>query len=349
MSKRYIFILFIVVVAVSVVIKIKISQASQMNYKGIRYYQVYSLDKPDTLFFCEERVPVDVAAVSKKVSNEVYHYNYLRKHTNVIVKRVNYWFPIFEKILEKHGIPDDFKYLAVVESGLANVVSPRGAAGFWQFVPSTAISMGLIVNDEIDERYDPIKATHAACKYLKMAHKQLGNWTNVAAAYNMGISGLKRQLQVQRKKSYHKINLNNETGRYVYRIIALKEILSNQSKYGFTSRKIAYPAHKIITVKEPIPNLKAFAKTHQTTVVDLKEYNPWIVGEALTIEKPFNIKIPLVKKEKTTAEQTKNGKVVLDSVKPTPFKKDNIKEAIERSEAAEKKQLYLKKQEKIQH
>lgn len=116
MTKRKIVIFFIAIITVSVAIKLKISQASQMNYKGIQYYQVYSLNKPDTLFFCDERVPVDIKKVSDKVSKEIYHYNYLRKRTNIIIKRVNYWFPKIEKILQQQNIPDDFKYLAVVES-----------------------------------------------------------------------------------------------------------------------------------------------------------------------------------------------------------------------------------------
>ena len=338
MTKRNIVIFFIAAIAVSVVVKLKISEANQMNYKGIQYYQVYSLNKPDTLFFCNERVPVDIQKVSDKVSKEIYHFNYLRKRTNIIIKRVNYWFPIIEKILAQHNIPDDFKYLAVVESGLANVVSPRGAAGFWQFVPRTAVSKGLVVTNEIDERYDPIKATHATCRYLKSAYKQLGNWTNVAASYNMGISGMKRQLRVQRQKSYYKVKLNKETGRYVYKIVALKEIIENQQKYGFKPLKISFPAHKTITVKEPIEDLNAFASEHSTTLDLLKEFNPWIKGSSLTIDKKYTIKIP---KRKTKVKKESNEKVILDSIQPTEFKEDNIKEAVEKAEEEAKKTLYL--------
>ena len=342
MTKRNIVIFFIVAIAVSVVVKLKISEANQMNYKGIQYYQVYSLNKPDTLFFCNERVPVEIQNVSDKVSKEIYHFNYLRKRTNIIIKRVNYWFPIIEKILAQHNIPEDFKYLAVVESGLANVVSPRGAAGFWQFVPNTATSKGLIVNNEIDERYDPIKATHATCRYLKAAYKQLGNWTNVAASYNMGISGMKRQLRVQRQKSYYNVNLNNETGRYVYKIIALKEIIENQQKYGFKALKISFPAHTIVAVSEPIEDLNVFAIKHGTTLSLLKEYNPWIKGTSLTINKKYIIKIP---KEKAKTEKKVEEKTILDSIQPTKFKKDNIKEAVKKAEEEAKKTLYLETRE----
>lgn len=342
MSKKQLLGIFVAVAAIAAFVKFKQSQAEQLNYKGIKYYQVYSLDKPDTLFFCNERVPVDLSHVEENFGKEIYRYNYLRRKTNIIVKRVNYWFPIIEKILVQHGVPEDFKYLAVVESGLSNAISPKGAAGFWQFVPSTAQSMGLIVNDEIDERYDPIKATHAACKYLKRAHKQLGNWTNVAAAYNMGISGIQRQLQVQRKKTYYNLKLNKETGQYVYRIIALKEIIENQQKYGFNTSKIGFPPHKKVTVKETIKNLDVFAKSHHITLDELKEYNPWLVGKSLKVEgKSFVLKIPLESK-KTIKEQS-NEKVVLDSVKPTRFIKDTIKEAVEKAQQAEKSELYLKK------
>lgn len=345
MSKKQLLGIFVAIAAVAAFIKFRQSQAEQLNYKGIKYYQVYSLNKPDTLFFCEERVPADLSHVEEKFGKEMYHYNYLRRKTNIIIKRVNYWFPIIEKILAQHDVPDDFKYLAVVESGLSNAISPKGAAGFWQFIPTTARRMGLTVNEEVDERYDPIKATHAACKYLKTAHRQLGNWTNVAASYNMGVSGIKRQLKVQRKKSYYNLDLNKETGQYVYRIVALKEIIEHQQKYGFNPAKIGFPAHKKIKVKESIPNLAAFAKKQGTSLDDLKEYNPWLVGTALTVnEKRYVLKIPL-KKKASTKEQT-DAKVVLDSVKPTPFTKDSIKEAVEKAEHTEKSELYLKKVKK---
>lgn len=345
MSKKQLLGIFVAIVAVAAFIKFRQSQAEQLNYKGIKYYQVYSLNKPDTLFFCDERMPANLSHVEENFGKEMYHYNYLRRKTNIIIKRVNYWFPIIEKILEQHNIPDDFKYLAVVESGLSNAISPKGAAGFWQFMPATAVRMGLVVNEEIDERYDPIKATHAACRYLKIAHKQLGNWTNVAAAYNMGVSGIKRQLKVQRKKSYYNLKLNKETGQYVYRIVALKEIIEHQQKYGFNPSKVGFPPNKKMKIEKSIPSLAAFAKAQQVSLDDLKEYNPWLVGKSLTIsEKTYVLKIPL-KKKKPVKEQS-NAKVVLDSVKPTHFTKDSIKEAVEKAEHSEKSELYLKKVKK---
>lgn len=149
---------------------------------------------------------------------------------------------------------------------------------------------------------------------------------------------MKRQLRVQRQKSYYKVKLNKETGRYVYKIVALKEIIENQQKYGFKPLKISFPAHKTITVKEPIEDLNAFASEHSTTLDLLKEFNPWIKGSSLTIDKKYTIKIP---KRKTKVKKESNEKVILDSIQPTEFKEDNIKEAVEKAEEEAKKTLYL--------
>lgn len=343
MSRKHILGIFAGIAVLSAMVKFKMAETDTLNYKGIKYYQVYSLNKPDTLFFCSERIPIENKTVEEKLSKEMYHYNYIRRHTNIIVKRVNYWFPKVEKILSQHHIPDDFKYLAVVESGLSNAVSPKGAAGFWQFIPSTARRMGLIVNEEIDERYDPIKATHAACKYLKSAHKQLGDWTNVAAAYNMGISGINRQLKVQRQKKYYDLELNKETARYVYRIIALKEILENQNKYGFTTRKISFPAYTKTSVTTSIDDLNLYAQKQGITLEVLRTFNPWLVGTALSLleGESITLKIPKDKKVHGVKNENEEEGKILDSLQPTPFLEDSVKEAFKKEEEAEKSELYL--------
>lgn len=232
-TTKHIAALFIIGVLLSGWYKYQSSMGSSSNYKNISYYQKYSLNKPDSVSFCNERVPLEEKSVQEKLDKAMFKMSYLRRKTGVILRRVDIWFPRLEKILEQNNIPDDFKYMAVIESNLnSEARSPRGAVGFWQFIPSTAEAMGLTISENQDERKDPIKSTKAACKYLKKSYRQLNNWTNVAASYNMGVSGMQRQLHAQRKNSYFDLKLNKETGQYVYKIIALKEILENRSKYG---------------------------------------------------------------------------------------------------------------------
>ena len=201
-----------------------------------------------------------------------------------------------EKILIENDIPSDFKYLPIIESQLTNAISPRGAAGFWQFMKVTAKEVGLTVSKQIDERYDPIKSTKAACKYLKTAHERLGNWTNVAASYNMGVSGLKKQLEKQKVESYYDLSINKETGRYVFRILALKEILENQQKYGFNMSNEGlynYPSLKEIKVNSSINDLASFAIEKGANLKLLKKYNPWLRSNQVSLQKGEELIIKL--------------------------------------------------------
>ena len=188
---------------------------------------------PNGLNFAGENVPLYSSEIWERFDNELLRNVYFQSNTLLYFKKANKFFPVIEPILEKYGVPDDFKYLAIIESGLENVVSPSGAAGFWQIMKKTAIEYGLEVNDEVDERYNLEKSTVAACNYLNDAYNQFGDWTIAAASYNMGRGGVNRRLKEQRVDNYYDLYLNSETARYVFRILAIKEILQNPQKYGF--------------------------------------------------------------------------------------------------------------------
>ena len=208
------------------------------------------------------------------------------------------YFPVIEPILKEHGIPDDFKYLAVAESSLSNATSPAGAKGFWQFMKGSADDYGLEVNSEVDERYHLEKATRAACKYLKKYRERLGSWVNTAAAYNMGPTGFENEVDKQKTDNYFNMNLNEETGRYVFRIIAIREILQDPEKFGYNipdeEKYAPLNDFAVVTTDEAIPNLGDFAKKYNTTYRMLKIYNPWLLSYKLTNskKKTYYIKIP---------------------------------------------------------
>ena len=195
------------------------------------------------------------------------------------IKRENKFFPLIEPILKRNNIPNDFKYLALIESGLEDVVSPSNAAGFWQILPSTAREYGLEVNKSIDERYNLEKATQVACDYLNEAYQKFGSWTMAAASYNKGQNGISRIIEYQGTNNYYNLHLNSETSRYVFRIVVIKEILENPKKYGFIYRQkdlYVMPEYKEIQVDTTISNLARFAKKQGTNYKLLKQLNPWL-------------------------------------------------------------------------
>lgn len=262
-------------------------------------YRIYSLNIPMDLEFCGEPVPVYDLDIRERLDRELLVNTYWQSNSMLYIKRSKKWFPIIEPILAENGIPNDFKYLALIESGLTNVVSPAGATGYWQIMKKTGIQYGLEITNEVDERYHVKKATQAACDYLKEAYAENGSWTLTAASYNMGISGVNRQLKRQKADSYYDLLLNNETSRYVFRILAAKEILSNPSKYGFRYReKDLYPAPEVkqIVLDTSVSNLAQYALDLGTTYKVLKIFNPWLrkdhltntSGKTYTIELPVN-------------------------------------------------------------
>ena len=241
---------------------------------------------PTTLTLAGEEVPMESFGVREALDKEFIINTYRHSSTILYLKRAARWFPLIEPILEEYGVPDDFKYLAVIESGLSQVVSPAGASGFWQFMKKTAPEYGLVVNATVDERYHVEKSTVAACTYLLESYEQFGSWSLTAASYNMGRSGLDKRLKEQGVDSYWELHLNEETARYVYRMVAIKEVLSRPEDFGFkiaTSDLYAPHDTRIISVSTTISDLSVFALENGTNFKELKSLNPWLRNRSLTV------------------------------------------------------------------
>jgi membrane-bound lytic murein transglycosylase D len=265
--------------------------------KLINDYNVYALQVPSYLEFAGEQMPLSNPDILERMDRELLVNTYWQSNGFLMFKRAKKYFPIIEPILAKHGIPDDFKYLAVIESGLTNATSPAGAKGFWQIMKGTGREYGLEVNSNIDERYHLEMATEAACKYLKESKSKLGSWTLAAAGYNAGMAGVSRRLEEQMVTSYYDLLLGEETGRYVFRIVALKEILSNHEKYGFNFRdKDLYsyiPTYKV-EVDSAVTDFAKFAESFNINYKILKLHNPWLREPHLNnkTQKKYFIDIP---------------------------------------------------------
>ncbi len=247
--------------------------------KNLNDYNVYALDMPSNLNFAGEPVPIDQSDVYERMDRELLVNTYWQSNGLLLIKRAQKYFPIIEPILKHHGIPDDFKYLAVIESGLTQAVSPAGAKGFWQILAGTGRELGLEVNKNVDERYHIEKATEAACKYLLKSKERLGSWTLAAAGYNGGNNGIKRRLEEQKVANYYDLLLGQETGRYVFRIVAIKEILCNTEKYGFNyTNKHLYklPETYEVTVDTAVTDFADFGIKYGMTYKELKQENPWL-------------------------------------------------------------------------
>jgi membrane-bound lytic murein transglycosylase D len=256
-----------------------------------------TFDLPDSLSFAGEPVPMHLTDVRERIDKELHINTYWHNNTIFLMKRANRWLPQIQEILRKNNIPDDFKYLPLIESGLMNDISPKAAVGFWQILKSAGKENGLEITNEVDERYDPLKATEAACSYLKKAYTKFGNWTVVAASYNRGMGGMERAMENQQVKSYYDLFLNDETSRYVFRILACKEIIEHPSTYGFKVKpKHLYQPEplKYIEVNQTIPDLITFAKQQRTNYKLLKRHNPWLRDERLTVrgKKTYTIALP---------------------------------------------------------
>ena len=237
--------------------------------------------QPQSISFADETVPLDKHYVLERLDRELLVNNFWHSNSILVLKRAAKYFPIIEPILQENGIPDDFKYLAVIESGLTHVVSPAGAEGFWQFMPQTARDYGLEVNGDIDERLHLIKATESAAAYLIDAYAEFGNWTLAAAAYNAGVQRIKSSLEKQQTKSYYDLHLNEETSRYMYRILATKLIFESPERYGFVIPKAQtylFPNTKLVKVSTSPIDWVAFSQSQNMSYADFRELNPWIKG-----------------------------------------------------------------------
>lgn len=261
-------------------------------------YNVYALELPQEIHFAGESAPLKRWYVKEALDRELLVNTYWQSQTLLLIKRANRFLPTIIKILKEESVPEDLKYIAVIESGLMpTIVSPAGATGIWQFMKTTGKEYGLEINSEVDERYHIEKATRAACQYLKNSKKLLGNWTLAAAAYNAGDTGIQKQLERQDASNYYDLLLNPETGRYIYRILAIKMILENPQKYGFKFNEQnlykSIPTERIL-VEQPIENLGVWAKQNGINYPILKELNPWLRQNHLNNkhQKTYYIKIP---------------------------------------------------------
>ena len=242
-------------------------------------YKISAIEIPENLNFAGERVPQHDPEIMERIDREFLVNTYWQSNALLLMKRAHKYFPVIEPILARYGVPDDFKYLAVAESGLQNVVSPAGATGVWQIMRATGREYGLEVNTNVDERYHLEKATEVACRYLRKYKEKFGSWTLAAAAYNAGPGGVNKQLTLQKTDNYYDLLLGQETGRYVFRILAIKEILSNPDIYGFEiADEDLYEAIPTFSVEvnKPVANFADFASEYGINYKILKRHNPWL-------------------------------------------------------------------------
>lgn len=248
--------------------------------------------------FAGEALPLNNFDVSERLDRELLVNSYWHSSTVQNIKLANRFFPMITDILVKNNIPEDFKYLAIAESGLRNVTSPAGAKGLWQFMKGTGAEYDLEISSQVDERYHAEKATEAACVYLQKLKDRFGSWTLAAAAYNMGGSRLKKEMEAQKATNYYDLNLNQETARYVFRIVAYKEIISDPKRFGFQieEEQLYPPLDNYINIKvnKTISNLGEWAIQNGITYRMLKVYNPWLIASSLTVKegKEYLIRVP---------------------------------------------------------
>lgn len=293
---RYVSILLITLLSITFFNALHISDVSPEKNTS-ETYSIKALKIPSDLTFAGEKVPTELYDIKERMDRELLVNTYWQSNGLLLIKKAHKYFPLIEPMLKKYGIPDDFKYLAVAESGLENNSSPAGAAGFWQFLKSSAKEYGLEVNQNVDERYNLEKATRIAAEYLKKSKERFGTWTLAAAAYNAGNARIAKNLKRQQADNYYDLLLNNETARYVFRIVALKEVLSYPKKYGFEFDEedlYKLPNTQIVEVDTVITNIASFAKTFNTNYKELKLHNAWLRENKLNNKsrKLYQIKIP---------------------------------------------------------
>lgn len=243
------------------------------------YLNAKTIPLPEKLYFAGEEVPLERPEVRERLYRELLVNTYWHSNTLLMMAQANRWLPAIEKILIAEDVPVDFKYIPVIEGSLRNDVSYAGAVGFWQLLEGAAKENGLEIRDQVDERYHPLKSTEAAAKYIKRAYRKFESWTEVAASYNRGVAGLSRAMDKQKTRSYYDLYLNDETTRYIFRVLAMKLILENPEKYGFVvdDDHLFKPLEvKSMTIEESITDLPAFAKDLGITYGILRYYNPWL-------------------------------------------------------------------------
>ena len=273
---------------------------SVMRSRPVVSSMTMSPEVPSTVPFCGKLIDITRYNMRESYDRELSSFTYFHSTTMLMIKRANRYFPVIEPILKKNGVPDDFKYLAVIESHLdPRVASHAHAVGMWQLLAGTGKQYGLTIDPTVDERCDVEKSTEAACRYLKAAYDKYGDWTSVAASYNAGMGRISGELEKQLADRSFDLWLVEETSRYVYRIMAIKQVFENPSKYGFVlrSRDLYKPiATRKVEVRKDIPNLASFAKEQGVTYADLKRFNPWLRDrKLLTGGRTYTLSIPLEK------------------------------------------------------
>jgi membrane-bound lytic murein transglycosylase D len=269
----------------------------EMNFKSAS--QTFPAPFPESIDFAGEVAPLNMFDVRERLDREINVNTYWQSQTIFYIKRASRWFPVIEPILKRQGIPDDFKYIAVAESGLMNSISNMQAVGFWQFVEGTGKQNNLVINTEVDERYSVERSTEAACKFFLAAKAQFGSWTLAAASFNMGTSALQSQIDKQQEHNFYDLLLNDETFRYIFRILAIKEIMLQEKAYGFhLDKKDLYAPlqYTNVTVSESVPDLAVWSHEHNTNYKNLKLLNPWLRQNTLTVEPGKKYEIKILKK-----------------------------------------------------
>ncbi len=273
----------------------KVNKLDSISKKAIQ--NVNAVKVPKKVMFANELAPLNDVDVYERLDRELIVNSFRHSSTFLVLKRAQKFFPIIEPILKKNNVPEDFKYLAVIESDLTYAVSPAGARGIWQIMRTTGRELGLEVNSNVDERYHIEKSTQAACEYLKKSKELLGSWTLAAAAYNAGNSGISRRLKEQKVDNYYDLLLGEETGRYVFRILAIKQIMEQPELYGFhikSKQKYSMPHFNYVHLDTAVTSLVDFSNKFGYTYKQLKQYNPWLREKHLNnkTKRHYEIRFP---------------------------------------------------------
>ncbi len=286
----------VVSVAVAACTQVKEKNTKVQSPKVVTAAHFQMPEIPNTMDFCGQTIDLTVFDAKERLDKELLVNTYYHSSTLQYFKRANRYFSTLERILEEENIPEDMKYLCLIESGLTQAVSPSGAKGFWQFMPPAAKEYGLQVNREVDERLHVEKSTRAACAYLKDAHQKFNDWALTAAAYNRGMGGIRSDLENQQVDNYIDLHLNPETARYFFRILALKLIFENPEAYNFQLDGMylyePWQTRKM-EVDASILDLTTWAVENGANYHQLKTLNPWILGNSLTVkDQPITIELP---------------------------------------------------------
>ncbi len=320
-----IYLFFIALSGIVIFLSTSETQNQKAQEEFNRYYKIYSLALPKTISFAGVKIPLNEYDVAERYDRELLTNVYWQSQTLLLIKRANRYLPMIESILKQNNIPADFKYVAMAESGLQNVVSPAGAVGFWQFLDKTGKRYNLEINDNIDERYNIVKATEAACMYFNEAYAYFDDWSLVAASYNMGIVGVKRQISEQGVKNFFDLYLNTETSRYVFRIIAIKDICENPTKFGynipFSDLYKEIPVVKV-KVEYSISDLADWSVQNGFNYKLLKLLNPWIRKPFLNVGAGKSYYLDLPKDRLMSGPLA--SKIKQDTLKFSDTQQDNL-------------------------